>query len=400
MNNTSAVELSQIRLKPGKDISTKRFHPWIFSGAVEGVRGELKAGDMVEVLAADNKTLGFGHYAEGSICIRLFHFGPEAPDEDFWKKKIKEAYSLREKMGLTKNPQSNMYRLVHAEGDGLPGLIIDMYGSTAVIQTHSEGMYELRNVFAEALKDLYGADLKAIYDKSSLKINKNSDREVADEYLVGEAHDAKCIENGCAYKVDWVQGQKTGFFLDQREHRKLLGQLSKGKKVLNMFCYSGGFSVSAVLGGATLVHSVDSSQLAIDLTNENLTLNGIDSAKHTAIKSDALDYLRSMKEAYDIIVLDPPAYAKHLSARHKAVQGYRRLNEAAFRKASSGTLLFTFSCSQAVDKALFSSTVFSAALDAGKNIRVLYQLHQPPDHPFSIFHPEGEYLKGLVVQVL
>jgi 23S rRNA (cytosine1962-C5)-methyltransferase len=275
-----------------------------------------------------------------------------------------------------------------------------MYGSTAVIQTHSEGMYELRNVFAEALKDLYGADLKAIYDKSSLKINKNSDREVADEYLVGEAHDAKCIENGCAYKVDWVQGQKTGFFLDQREHRKLLGQLSKGKKVLNMFCYSGGFSVSAVLGGATLVHSVDSSQLAIDLTNENLTLNGIDSAKHTAIKSDALDYLRSMKEAYDIIVLDPPAYAKHLSARHKAVQGYRRLNEAAFRKASSGTLLFTFSCSQAVDKALFSSTVFSAALDAGKNIRVLYQLHQPPDHPFSIFHPEGEYLKGLVVQVL
>jgi 23S rRNA (cytosine1962-C5)-methyltransferase len=400
MNIKGAMELSQIRLKPGKDISTKRFHPWIFSGAVEGVRGELKAGDMVEVLASDNKTLGFGHYAEGSICIRLFHFGPGLPDQDFWKSKIRLAYSLREKMGLTDHPNSNMYRLVHAEGDGLPGLIIDIYGSTAVIQTHSEGMYELRSVFAESLREIYGDRLKAIYDKSALKINKNSDREVADEYLFGEAHEANCIENGCAYKVDWVQGQKTGFFLDQRENRKLLGELSHGKKVLNMFCYSGGFSVSAIKGGASLVHSVDSSQMAVDLTNENLTLNGIDSSVHLAIKSDALDYLKNMKEQYDIIVLDPPAYAKHLSARHKAVQGYRRLNEAAFRKASSGTLVFTFSCSQAVDKPLFASTVFSAALDAGKNIRVLYQLHQPSDHPFSLFHPEGEYLKGLVVQVI
>lgn len=400
MSTSDSNEIAQIRLKPGKDISTKRFHPWIFSGAVEGVRGELKAGDMVEVLSSDNKTLGFGHYAEGSICIRLFQFGAGVPDNAFWKQKLALAYDLRSRLGMTNQKRSNMYRLVHAEGDGLPGLIIDIYGSTAVLQAHSDGMHDLREVFVEGLRELYGDRIKAVYDKSALKLKKNTGREVVDGYLWGTEHDSACAENDCKYQVDWVQGQKTGFFLDQRENRKLLGELSEGKKVLNMFCYTGGFSVSAVKGGAALVHSVDSSQHAIEMTNQNLKLNDIDPEVHLAIKSDALDYLKKMDDDYDIIVLDPPAFAKHLSARHKAIQGYRRLNEAAFRKAKSGTLIFTFSCSQAVDKSMFSSTIFSAALDAGRNMRVLYQLHQPADHPFSIFHPEGEYLKGLVVQVL
>ncbi|MEY3397658.1 MAG: hypothetical protein RL220_252, partial [Bacteroidota bacterium] len=341
------------------------------------------------------------HYAEGSIAVRLFHFGDAEFNTAYWTQRIRNAYDLREKLGLVSNSSTTMYRLVHAEGDGLPGLIIDIYDSVAVIQTHSTGMHELRHEFVHALRECYGDRLKAVYDKSELKMKKNTGVSTGDGYLFGgmpAQNDFR--EHDCLYSIDWVQGQKTGFFLDQRENRKLLGEMSRGARVLNMFCYTGGFSVSALKGGATLVHSVDSSQQAIELTDEHVKMNGFGQDRHQSFKSDSLDFMRNANAEYDIVVLDPPAYAKHLSARHKAVQGYRRLNETAFRMMKPGGIVFTFSCSQAVDKALFSSTIYAAALDAGRNIRVLYQMHQPADHPFSMFHPEGEYLKGLVLQVI
>jgi 23S rRNA (cytosine1962-C5)-methyltransferase len=389
----------QIVLKPGKDHSLKRFHPWVFSGAIKQINGKVASGDIVEVTNDQGKYLGTGHYAEGSIAVRIFSFEGYEDSAAFWKMKLNAAFLLRKNLGLTGNPSSNIYRLVHAEGDGLPGLIIDIYGATAVIQSHSLGMHKIKPFLVEALQEIYGAALTAVYDKSAEKLQKNSPDFIYDGYLMGSQLDNVCAEYGNKFKIDWEEGQKTGFFIDQRENRKLLGEYSKGKKVLNTFCYTGGFSIFALHEGATLVHSLDSSQKALDLTEENVLLNGFTPEQHKVIKADAVDYFKNLEEDYDIIILDPPAFAKHLSARHKAVQGYLRINEAAFRQIKPGGIVFTFSCSQAVDKELFNHTITAAAINAGRKVRILHQLHQPADHPINIFHPEGEYLKGLVLAV-
>lgn len=390
----------QITLKPGKDQSIRRFHPWVFSGAIARMSDFPASGEMVDVISHENRMLGTGHYSEGSIAVRLFAFGDNTINESFWFDKLEKAYRLREKLGLTDSTETTIYRLVHAEGDGLPGLIIDIYGSTAVFQAHALGMHQLRETFTTGLKKLYGDRLKRIYDKSDLKLSRQTESPSTDGYLFGELGDAVSKEHGHQFSIDWETGQKTGFFIDQRENRKLLGEYSRGKKVLNTFCYTGGFSVYALAEGATLVHSLDSSQKALDLTEEIVKLNGFNDERHAVIKADAVEYLKNIKEDYDVIVLDPPAFAKHLSARHKAVQGYRKINEAAMRQIKPGGILFTFSCSQAVDKTTFLGAVTAAAIDAGRQIRILHQLHQPGDHPISIFHPEGEYLKGLVLEVL
>lgn len=393
------MTLTRITLKPGKEQSILRKHPWVFSGAIAKMDNIAKSGDVVEVCDHRGQFLGAGHFSEGSITVRIFSFTPDFQEADFWTKKIRAAYEVRQKLGLIGNTETTIYRLVHAEGDGLPGLIIDVYGKTAVIQTHSAGMHLVRNDIAQAIRTVYGDSITAIYDKSAEKLSKNSSSTSENTYLFGEKLDTEALEYGCKFKIDWEEGQKTGFFIDQRENRKLLGELSKGKKVLNTFCYTGGFSIYALKNGAELVHSLDSSQKALDLTEENVRINALDALKHAVIKADAVDYMKKLGEDYDIIILDPPAFAKHLSARHKAVQGYKRINEAAISQIKPGGIIFTFSCSQAVDKILFNSTVMSAAISAGRNIRILHQLHQPADHPVNIFHPEGEYLKGLVIMV-
>jgi 23S rRNA (cytosine1962-C5)-methyltransferase len=393
------MTLTRITLKPGKEQSILRKHPWVFSGAIAKMDNIAKSGDVVEVVDHRGQFLGAGHFSEGSITVRIFSFTPDFEEADFWTKKIRAAYDVRLKLGLVGNQDTNIYRLVHAEGDGLPGLIIDIYGKTAVIQTHSAGMHLVREQIAQAIREVYGEGITAIYDKSAEKLSKNSSSTSENTYLYGEKLDTEALEYGCKFKIDWEEGQKTGFFIDQRENRKLLGELSKGKKVLNTFCYTGGFSIYALKNDAALVHSLDSSQKALDLTEENVRINNLDESKHAVIKADAVDYMKKLGEDYDIIILDPPAFAKHLSARHKAVQGYKRINEAAISQIKPGGIIFTFSCSQAVDKILFNSTVMSAAISAGRNIRVLNQLHQPADHPINIFHPEGEYLKGLVIMV-
>ncbi|MFZ4785163.1 MAG: class I SAM-dependent rRNA methyltransferase [Flavobacteriales bacterium] len=393
------MTLTRITLKPGKEQSILRKHPWVFSGAIAKMDNIAKSGDVVEVVDHRGQFLGAGHFSEGSITVRIFSFTPDFEEADFWTKKIRAAYDVRLKLGLVGNQDTTIYRLVHAEGDGLPGLIIDIYGKTAVIQTHSAGMHLVREQIAQAIREVYGEGITAIYDKSAEKLSKNSSSTSENTYLYGEKLDTEALEYGCKFKIDWEEGQKTGFFIDQRENRKLLGELSKGKKVLNTFCYTGGFSIYALKNDAALVHSLDSSQKALDLTEENVRINNLDESKHAVIKADAVDYMKKLGEDYDIIILDPPAFAKHLSARHKAVQGYKRINEAAISQIKPGGIIFTFSCSQAVDKILFNSTVMSAAISAGRNIRVLNQLHQPADHPINIFHPEGEYLKGLVIMV-
>jgi len=401
------MPLPQIILKPGKENSLKRFHPWVFSGAIKGMKGQAHDGDIVEVVDSNGNYLGTGHCADGSIAVRIFSFTPFDGSNAFWKNKLQTAYNLRDRLGFINNPHTNIYRLVHAEGDGLPGLIVDIYGTVAVIQAHSSGMYDLRSTIAKALTEVYGDKLTAVYDKSSEKINKGTEHTIINQYLFGEGGETVCLEHGSKYNIDWVEGQKTGFFIDQRENRKLLGEYSVGKKVLNTFCYTGGFSISALKHGATLAHSLDSSQKALDLAEENVKLNGFDSSKHATIKADAVEYLKNLKEDYDVIVLDPPAFAKHLSARHKAVQGYIRINEAAIKQIKPGGIIFTFSCSQVVDKKLFHDSIkklfhdsiMAASIHAGRKVRILHQLHQPADHPVSIYHPEGEYLKGLVLEV-
>lgn len=393
------MTLTRITLKPGKEQSILRKHPWVFSGAIAKMDNIAKSGDVVEVCDHRGQFLGAGHFSEGSITVRIFSFTSDFQEADFWTKKIRAAFEVRQKLGLVGNSETTIYRLVHAEGDGLPGLIIDIYGKTAVIQTHSAGMHLVRHEIAQAIRTVYGDSITAIYDKSAEKLSKNSSSTSENTYLFGEKLDTEALEYGCKFKIDWEEGQKTGFFIDQRENRKLLGELSKGKKVLNTFCYTGGFSIYALKNGAELVHSLDSSQKALDLTEENVRINALDASMHAVIKADAVDYMKKLGEDYDIIILDPPAFAKHLSARHKAVQGYKRINEAAISQIKPGGIIFTFSCSQAVDKILFNSTVMSAAISAGRNIRILHQLHQPADHPVNIFHPEGEYLKGLVIMV-
>jgi len=390
---------AKIILKSGKDQSVRRYHPWIFSGAIKKMHGEPQEGDLVEVYDNKDELLAIGHYAIGSIAIRVLTFDQEEVDFEFWKKRIQNAFNLRKMLGLHYQNDNNTYRLVHAEGDLLPGLIIDYYDGTAVVQLHSVGMFKELNNIVEALKEVIGDDLKAIYNKSEATLPFKAETGVENGYVYGESNIEWALEYGNKFKVNWEDGQKTGFFIDQRENRKLLGQYSKGRKVLNMFGYTGGFSVYAMKEGAELVHSEDSSKLAIQLTNENIDLNFEDTSRHDAFAVEAFEYMKDIKDKYDMIVLDPPAFAKHQKVLHNALQGYKRLNQRALEQIAPGGILFTFSCSQAVSKENFRKSVFVAAANANRKVRILHQLTQPADHPVSIYHPEGEYLKGLVLYV-
>ena len=413
-----------IVLKHKKEESVKRFHPWVFSGAIdrmldeEGAEAQPEEGDWVEVLSKAGDFLGIGQYQIGSIAVRLFTFGNEEFGEEFFLQRLQAAYDLRKSLGLIR-PDNNAFRLVHGEGDGLPGLIIDVYDGTAVMQAHTQGIHYIREALAEDLMRVAGADIRNVYYKSETTLSYKSEaRQTAEDgvngYLIidgkkvenreeGKALEASisdvAIENGLKFHVDWLKGQKTGFFVDQRENRALVEKFSKGRKVLNMFCYTGGFSFYAMRGGAELVHSVDVSQQAINFTNNNVKLNYPDDPRHEAFCEDAFHYLDRMGDQYDLIILDPPAFAKHRKVIHNALQGYRRLNAKAFEKIQPGGILFTFSCSQVVTKDDFRCAVFSAAAQSGRRVRILHQLHQPADHPINIYHPEGEYLKGLVLYV-
>lgn len=390
----------KVTLNSGKDHSLKRFHPWVFSGAIKKISGEVQEGDVVEVYSAQHEFLGMGHFQIGSIAIRMFAFEQVLPDYAFWKDKIQRAFNFRSQLNLTNNPSTNCYRLCFGEGDGLPGFIIDYYNGTAVFQTHSIGMHLLKDTFVKALQDVMGTQLKAVYDKSEDTMPKQAPIKAPNGYLWKSDDQSKetiALENNHQFLVDWEGGQKTGFFLDQRENRALLGHYSKGKTVLNTFCYTGGFSVYAAREGANEVHSIDISKKAIELTERNIALNKINN--HQSFAIDTFEFLKHRENTYDIIVLDPPAFAKHQNVKHNAVMGYKRLNYEAIRQIKSGGLLFTFSCSQVVDKNTFNSTVMAAAIEAGRTVRVLHHLSQPPDHCVNIFHPEGEYLKGLVVHI-
>jgi 23S rRNA (cytosine1962-C5)-methyltransferase len=394
----------KVILKKGKEISIQRLHPWIFSGAIQKLEGQVTDGCWVEVVDFKDHALGFGHYQHGSIAVRMLSFKVESPTENFWTSKISDALSLRESAGLP-DAQTNAFRLIHGEGDGLPGLIIDLYADVLVVQAHSAGMHLDRHNIARALQGVFQNNLRAIYYKSQSTLPGKMRDAGADEYLLGPDSDRDTltkhtiVENGNQFYIDWQEGQKTGFFLDQRDNRKLLGAFSKDKKVLNTFCYTGGFSVYALNAGAALVHSVDSSQKAIDLTIKNISLNGFDPEVHQSFVTDTFDFLKDKQNEYDVVILDPPAFAKHRDARHQAVRGYQRLNAEAMRAIKTGGILFTFSCSQVVDPQLFYDTIVSAAIQSGRDISVLHHLSQPADHPVSIFHPEGEYLKGLVLYV-
>ena len=387
-------------LRKGKEESLKRFHPWIFSGAVHHIEGEPKEGDLVEVLNSEGRFVAIGHWQVGSIAVRVLTFNRQKIDVEFWEKRLKTALDVRKSIGLAGSVNNNMYRLVHGEGDNLPGLIIDIYGENAVMQAHSVGMHVSRMQIAEALKAVMGDSLKAIYYKSETTLPFKASLGQENGFILGESNDNVAIENGLKFHIDWLKGQKTGFFVDQRENRALLEKYSQGRKVLNMFCYTGGFSVYAMRGGAESVHSVDSSAKAVDLVNANMELNFPDDKRHKAFAEDAFRFLDEMKEgAYDLIILDPPAFAKHKDALRNALKGYTRLNAKAFEKIKPGGILFTFSCSQAVNKEQFRLAVFTAAAQSGRFVRILHQLHQPADHPINIYHPEGEYLKGLVLYV-
>ncbi len=383
---------STVILKRGKEGSVKRFHPWIFSGAIHSIQGDAGNGDWVKVTDASNRVLGFGHYQTGTIAVRVLSFAAAIQDDDFWEQKISAAHNQRFATSVI-SADTNAFRLIHGEGDGLPGLIIDVYNGVAVMQAHSTGMHRDRLAIANAVKTTLGDSISAVYYKS-LSTGTES------EYLLGMAGSPHVIlEHGNKFYVDWAEGQKTGFFLDQRENRKLVGSLSKGKTVLNTFCYTGGFSIYALHAGAKQVHSVDASEKAIDLTRRNIELNGFSSVEQESFNADTFDFLKESKASYDLIILDPPAFAKHKDAKHQAMKGYQRLNAEAMRRIQPGGIIFTFSCSQVVDRQLFYDTVVSAAIQSGREIKVLHHLSQPADHPVSLYHPEGEYLKGLVLYV-
>ncbi len=385
----------QVHLKKGKEASPKRFHPWVFSGAIQSVEGDPQNGDWVCVRDSDKEILGYGHYQNGTITVRLLSFSNQPPTSDFYFKKFKAAFEQRI---ITKviQPPTNCYRLVHGEGDGLAGLIIDLYNGVAVVQSHSAGIHKDRQHVCQGLMESMKTDLTAVYYKGML----SGDGKADSEYLFGMGIVPHVVlEHGNKFLVDWETGQKTGFFLDQRENRRLLGSLSEGRSVLNTFCYTGGFSVYALKAGASMVHSIDASERAIELAKKNITLNGFDSDQHACFAGDTFEYLKDKKDQYDILVLDPPAFAKHKEARHQAMKGYQRLNAEAMRVIKQDGIIFTFSCSQVVDRQLFYDTVVSAAIQSGREIKVLYTLTQPADHPVSIYHPEGEYLKGLVLFV-
>jgi 23S rRNA (cytosine1962-C5)-methyltransferase len=388
----------KITLKKGKEISIQRFHPWIFSGAIQKMDGEITDGCWVEIRDHKSSILGYGHYQNGSIAVRMLSFGSNVPTENFWIEKFEHALHTRRASGLP-SEITNAFRLIHGEGDGLPGLIIDYYDGVAIIQAHDVGMHHDRVHIAAALEKVIDG-LKAIYYKSQSTLPGKLRDTHSEEYLLGMGIVPHIVhENKNKFYVDWEEGQKTGFFLDQRDNRKLLGEFSRDKNVLNTFCYTGGFSVYALSAGATLVHSVDASQKAIDLTQKNLELNGFNSSINKCFAVDTFDFIKDKQGFYDLIVLDPPAFAKHRDARHQAVRGYQRLNTEAMRVIRSGGVIFTFSCSQVVDRKLFYDTIVSSAIQAGRQIKVLHHLSQPADHPVSIFHPEGEYLKGLVLYV-
>ena len=393
---------AKIYLKKGKEESLKRFHPWIFSGAIARVEGVAVDGEIVGVYSHEGAFLAKGHCGMGSIAVRVLTFKDEVLDEGWWKRRITEAYRMREILGLTASSETNCYRLIHGEGDALPGLVVDIYGNTAVFQAHSVGMYLERDVICKTIKAIYGSRITAVYDKSSATLPYNEEITVTDGYLFKkDNHSALQVrENGILFDVNWVEGQKTGFFIDQRVNRNLVKYYSQGRTVLNTFCYTGGFSVYALAGGAVSVDSVDSSGKAVELCEKNVSLNFPENDSHRGITEDAFQFLRDMEsDKYDLIILDPPAFAKHHKARENALQGYKRINVQAFRKIRAGGILFTFSCSQAISKEQFRMAVFSAAAIAGRNVRILHQLTQPADHPVNIYHPEGEYLKGLVLYV-
>lgn len=386
-----------IKLGKGKEISLLRRHHWVFSGAILEKDEALKNGELVQIHSFKGEFLGIGHFQYGSIMVRIISFQEELIDAYFWQKRLSDAYQVRKSIGLVNAEETNVYRLVHGEGDGFPGLIIDFYNGTAVIQCHQIGMYKHVKEIANALKTVYGDTLDCVYDKSAETLPKNIG--VENRIVLGEPKTTQVLEYGCAYEIDWEKGQKTGFFVDQRENRNLLGLYAKGKKVLNTFCYSGGFSVAALKAGATEVHSVDISAKAIELTDKNVALNIGFNGKHASIVADVVKYIREIDLDYDIIVLDPPAFAKNMKARHNAVQAYKRLNAEALKRIQKGGILFTFSCSQVVDKKLFADTVTAAAFEAKRNVRILHYLSQPADHPINLFHTETEYLKGLVLYV-
>lgn len=391
--------ITTLFLRRGKSESLKRFHPWVFSGAIAGANGKLKEGDVVRIVSNDNELMGYGHYQIGSIAVRMLTFREEKIDHAFWVTRLSEALRLRKALQLTGRADNNIYRLVHGEGDRLPGLVIDVYGKTAVMQAHSVGMHMSREQIADALIEASEGLIENVYYKSETTLPFKADLHQENGFLRGHDEGNVAVENGLKFHIDWLRGQKTGFFVDQRENRSLLEHYAKGRNVLNMFCYTGGFSVYAMRGGANLVHSVDSSAKAIDLTRANAEMNFPGDARHEAFAEDAFKFLEQAGSNYDLIVLDPPAFAKHKDALPRALKGYTRLNAIAFRKIKPGGIVFTFSCSQAVNKDQFRLAVFTAAAQSGRHVRILHQLHQPADHPINIYHPEGEYLKGLVLEV-
>lgn len=388
----------KIQLRRGKEESLKRFHPWVFSGAIQRMDDGIQEGELVRVVTNEGDFIAVGHYQQGSIAVRVLTFSDVEVDRAFWYSRLQSALQMRLAIGIADNPQNNTYRLVHGEGDHLPGLIIDVYGQTAVMQAHSIGMHLMRREIAQVLVEVMESRVSHIYYKSETTLPFMTEDDM-NGFLYGGSNDNIALENGLKFRVDWLKGQKTGFFVDQRENRSLLERYAKGKRVLNMFCYTGGFSFYAMRGGAELVHSVDSSAKAIALTRENVELNFPGDARHEAYCEDAFKYLEKAGSNYNLIILDPPAFAKHRGALHNALKGYTRLNQKAFEKIEKGGILFTFSCSQVVTKDHFRNAVFTAAALAKRKVRILHQLHQPADHPINIYHPEGEYLKGLVLYV-
>ena len=388
-----------VYLKRGKEESLLRFHPWVFSGAIQRMDEGIGEGDLVRVLAENGGFIAVGHYQIGSIAVRVLSFRDVEIAEKFWESRLASALQMRISIGIADNPQNNTYRLVHGEGDNLPGLVIDCYGKTAVMQAHSVGIHVCRKEIANALMKVMGNRIEHVFYKSETTLPFKAELGQENGFIIGGSDDNTALENGLKFHVDWLRGQKTGFFVDQRENRSLLEKYARGKRVLNMFCYTGGFSFYAMRGGAEQVHSVDSSGKAIELTRANVELNFPGDSRHEAFCEDAFKFLEKAGNQYDLIILDPPAFAKHRGALHNALKGYTRLNRAALEKIKSGGILFTFSCSQVVTKDNFRNAVFTAAAQSKRKVRILHQLHQPADHPVNIYHPEGEYLKGLVLYV-
>ncbi len=391
--------MSKIVLKAGKERSLYRLHPWVFSGAIAKKDNDIQEGDIVKVYNHDNEFIAIGHYQIGSIAVRVLSFKEEPIDYPFWVERIRQAYHTRVAIGLATSPNNNVYRLIHGEGDDLSGLIVDYYAGVAVVQFHTVGLYRVREEIAKAILEVMGDKIIAIYDKSEGTLPYKAGLNPENGYLYGHTDNFTAIENGLKFNVDWLEGQKTGFFIDQRENRSLLEQYAREKNVLNMFCYTGGFSFYAMRGGAKLVHSVDASARAIELTNQNVELNFPNDTRHEAFVEDAFKFLEQSYNKYDLIILDPPAFAKHQKVLDNAIQGYKKLNRKGIEVVKPGGIIFTFSCSQVMTKDLFRQTVFTAAANTGRKVKILHQLTQPADHPISIYHPEGEYLKGLVLYV-